>query len=378
MKAFGKILVIGLVVFGAVFAALNVDRMLNRPKPMGAENLDDFLSKTPTQPVRYEPTNTLPDFRDPVAKLAPCVVSVDRFQEIYDWFGDSRGVQNTGTGSGVIISADGYILTNNHVVAEGDQVKVRLTDERTFTAKVIGTDPRSDLAVLKIDAKNLTAATLGDSSNLVVGEWVIAIGNPLGYSNTVSVGVVSNLNRTLQTGQSSVLVDGIQTDAAINQGNSGGALANARGELIGINTAIVSNSGGNIGLGFAVPINRAKRVVKDIIDHGRVLYGTIGVTVYNAPGILESRSARRELASQHNAELPTKGLVIRAVDPDSPAGKLGLRNFDVLVRIDKTPLNLPIDLTKATMDKRPGDKVSLTYWSKGQEKTVTVSLAEPI
>lgn len=377
MKNATKFALTGAVVFAAAFGALQVDRLARQPQ--AKLDLTNALEAAQPRPVSLETAQTgAIDFRAPAAKISASVVSVDRFGQTYDFFGEARGVQQTGSGSGVVISADGYILTNNHVVENADRVQVRLSDERTLSAKVVGTDPRSDIAVLKVEGKNLTPAVLGDSAKLQAGEWVIAVGNPLGYDGTVSVGVVSSLNRTMQTGRSTMLVDGIQTDAAINQGNSGGALANARGELVGINTAIATTTGGSVGLGFAIPINRAKRIANDLIANGRVRYGTVGVEVYDRPGILESAGARAQIAEAVGAEPPKAGLIVRRIGRGSAADQLGLQPLDILVRLDNQPLNLPIDLTKALIDKRPGDKVRLTYWSKGQQKTSEVTLKEPL
>lgn len=379
MKDIAKIGLIGGVVFVAALGALQVDRMMRNPSAAGPESVEAFLASNPVRTVDFESGQGAPaDFRAAVAKLKDSVVSVDRLDERYNLMGRSVGLAQTGTGSGVIISGDGYILTNNHVVEEADKVLVRLPSDENLEATVVGTDPRSDLAVLKVTTKKkLTPAIQGDSGALQPGEWVIAIGNPLGYSNTVSVGVVSSLNRTLQTGRNTLLVDGIQTDAAINQGNSGGALANAKGELVGINSAIVSNSGGSIGLGFAIPINRAKRVVDEIIKTGRVRYGTLGVSVVDYPSVLKNPRARYEIESLHGAAPPEQGLWIRQVSPNSAAAKLGVKDLDIITQINNQVLNLPIDLTKALIDKRPGDKVRLTYWSKGQKRTVEASLQEP-
>lgn len=376
MRNVAKIIFVGLVCFGAAFGGMWAARRFAAGPP--AADIGSVLQGGGLTPARFEETAAPADFRTPVAKISPAVVSVDRFDQITDFFGESRGEQQTGTGSGVIISADGYILTNHHVVANADRVQIRMSDERTSSAKVVGTDARSDLAVLKIEEKNLTPAVLGDSAKLEVGVWVIAIGNPLGYSNTVSVGVVSNLNRSLQTSRETMLVDGIQTDAAINQGNSGGALANIRGELVGINSAIATNSGGSIGLGFAIPINRAKRVVEDILKFGRVRYGTLGVTIVDRPGLLQLAYARQQIERFAGSAPPKDGIVVRSVAPGSPGEKMGLQEVDILMKVDAMELKLPIDLTKALIDKRPGDKVRLTYWSKGQTKTVEVVLSEPL
>lgn len=378
MKEGTKILLAGAAVFAAVLGALQVNRMLVR-----RESADELFSAGPTvttRPAAFEAGTVPADFTRPVQKIAPSVVSVDRLERTYDFFGDSQGIQKTGSGSGVVISADGYIVTNHHVVANADSVQVRTSDERSVEARVIGTDAKSDLAVLKIDGKGLVPADLGDSSKLKVGEWVIAVGNPLGYSNTVSVGVVSNLNRTLQTGRTTYVWDGIQTDAAINQGNSGGALTNVQGQLIGINSAIATNTGGSIGLGFAIPVNRVKRVANDIIKFGSVRYGELGVKLLEIerdfPGALSSPRLRRSLAGYAGSEPPTSGLVVLEVIPGSAAAEIGLQPGDVLTQINNNKLNLPVDYLKSLIDRRPGEKVRLNYWSKGANKSVDVTLRE--
>jgi len=276
----------------------------------------------------------------------------------------------------VIISQKGYILTNNHVVENAAAVSVRMADGRSLEAQVIGTDPRSDLAVLKISAANLVPAEMGDSTRLEIGEWVIAIGTPLGYANTVSVGIVSSLNRTFTTGRQSALVDSIQTDAAINRGNSGGPLANAAGQVVGINTAIVSDTGGSVGLGFAIPIARAQRVVNDIVQYGHVRYGELGAYIVQRANFLNVEEVRTELKEAVGAEPPNHGLIIRDVRPSSPASTLGLQSLDVLLEVDGKQLDDPVDLTKALIDKRPGDKVQLKYWARGTVKSANIVLAE--
>ena len=205
------------------------------------------------------------DFSAAAKKASPSVVSVDQYRDVpRGLFSDEVTTRKTGTGSGVIISDSGYIVTNNHVVSGAKQVRVRLDDGRAYDAKVLGTDSRSDLAVIKVDAKNLHAIEIGSSKDVQVGQWVLAVGNPLGFDDTVSVGVVSSLRRNLAVGDQG-MVDAIQTDAAINAGNSGGALCNSQGQLIGINAAIASTNGGSIGIGFAIPVDRVKTVVDDIV-----------------------------------------------------------------------------------------------------------------
>lgn len=372
MKHMKKLLLglgIGAAVFTGAFLALRADRALE----------DRYVAETAgnwpeVRPASLDAGSAPADFRAAVKKVLPSVVSVDKSERIRRFFSNEVELRQTGTGSGVIISKDGYILTNNHVVQGADLVKVRLSDKRSFDAKVVGTDPRSDLAVLKINAPNLVAAEMADSSKLEIGEWVIAVGNPLGFSNTVSVGVVSSLNRTLPT-QESILVNSIQTDAAINQGNSGGALANASGQVVGINSAIASNSGGSIGLGFSIPINRAKQVVEDILKFGRVRYGWLGVSIYRE-GTLADPSVREALTQEFGQTPPAKGLLVTRVLSTSPAAKSGIQQYDIITALDGKELSDPVDYYTIMTDKRPGDTVRLNVWSRGTSKDVTVKLED--
>lgn len=365
---------IAIAVFAGGFGALRLESYL---KNRGESGSILRLNENKLTPASLEPTEPSFDFRSAVKKVLPSVVSVDRIDRVTRGFWDEESVlAQTGTGSGVIISQKGYILTNNHVVERAALVTVRLADQRSFEAKVVGTDPRSDLAVLKIEGANLVPAELGDSTKLEIGEWVIAIGTPLGYSNTVSAGIVSSLNRTFQTGRDSALVDSIQTDAAINQGNSGGALANSMGQVIGINTAIASQTGGSVGLGFAIPIKRAQRVVNDIIQYGHVRYGQLGAAVYSRPGMLDMEEYRSQLREAVGAEPPKYGLIVNRVSGSSAAGAAGVQQLDVLLEVDGRRLEEPVDLTKALIDKRPGDKVQLKFWSRGAVKTANIELTE--
>lgn len=372
MKKLLAALIIAVAAFAGVMGALQIDRWMHAP-----ETTEGFTANLPPATlVSFDSAQSPADFRAAAKAVMPAVVSVDKRERVRHFFSDEEEIIPTGTGSGVIISKDGYIITNNHVVDRAAQVQIRLSDQRTFNATVVGTDPQSDLAVLKINANKLTPAVLGDSGKLEIGEWLIAVGNPLGYSNTVSVGVVSSLKRTLSTQSGGVLLDTIQTDAAINSGNSGGALANARGEVVGINSAIVSNTGGNIGIGFAIPVNRAKKVVDDIIKYGHVKYGEPGLTIFRRAGLLQDPRNRAYYFEQFNVEAPQKGLIINEILPGGPAAKAGLKPLDVLLNIDGTSLDEPTDLTMALADKRPGDKVSVQLWSAGKKKTVTLVLAD--
>lgn len=366
---------IAIAVFIGAIAALRLESYLSKPK----EGAPIFtLNENRILPAGFQDGEGVAfDFRAAVKKIMPSVVSVDRMDRVRRGFWDDESViAQTGTGSGVIISQKGYILTNNHVVEEAAAVTVRLADGRSLEAQVVGTDPRSDLAVLKIGASNLVPAEMGDSSRLEIGEWVIAVGTPLGYENTVSVGIVSSLNRTFSTGRQSALIDSIQTDAAINKGNSGGPLANAAGQVVGINTAIVSDTGGSVGLGFAIPIARAQRVVNDIVQYGHVRYGQLGAWVVQRAGFLKVDEVRAELREAVGAEPPKAGLIVRQVISNTPAQRLGIQALDVLIEVDGKSLDDPIDLTKALIDKRPGDKVKLKYWSRGETKSADVVLAE--
>jgi S1-C subfamily serine protease len=285
-------------------------------------------------------------------------------------------VQTAGTGSGVIISADGYILTNNHVIAGAYSVNVRTPQGKAYEAKVIGADPRSDLAVLKIEASGLVPAQMGDSSKLEIGQWVLAVGNPLGYSGTVCAGIVSSLKRTLPEGEESpgLLIDAIQTDAAINPGNSGGALADAQGNVVGINALIASNTGGSVGLGFAIPINRAKKIVRDIIQYGHVRYGEPGFSISEQlPG---EPQVHDYLQTQVGPNPPTKGLIVVDVTANGPAALAGIKRLDIVESVDGVAMDTPIAFYKLFADKRPSDKITMQVWSAGNVKTVNIQLQD--
>jgi len=270
-----------------------------------------------------------------------------------------------GLGSGVIVSPDGYILTNNHVVDKATEIRVILSDERQFPAKIVGTDPKTDISVVKIATGGLPTIVLGDSSKLRVGDYVFAIGNPFGVGETATMGIIS------ATGRNGLDIedyeDFIQTDAAINPGNSGGALLNARGQLIGINTAILSGgSGGNQGIGFAIPINMAKRVMDEILKHGKVVRGYIGV------GIQELTP---DLAKAFNVPAE-KGALVGNADPNSPGAKAGLQRGDVITELNGTPISGPNDLRLQVGEMAPGTTVYLKINRNGESRNVTLTLGE--
>jgi periplasmic serine protease, Do/DeqQ family len=267
-------------------------------------------------------------------------------------------------GSGVIVDADhGYILTNNHVVANATTVRVKLKDGRTFKAKVVGHDPSTDIAVIKIDAKHLTALPIADSTKAEVGDFVVAIGDPFGIGQTVTSGIVSALGRvTNDTGYQ----DFIQTDASINPGNSGGALVNLRGQLIGINSEILSRSGGNMGIGFAIPSNLARNVMDQLIKYGKVSHGQIGVIIQNlTPDLAKALGATVD-----------RGVVISRVLPDSPAHKAGLKSEDIIIAANGTPIHDGTQLRNIVGLERVGTKVDLTVLRKGEKKDIEITVGK--
>jgi serine protease Do len=270
-----------------------------------------------------------------------------------------------GLGSGVIVSADGYILTNNHVVEKATDVKVQLADKRQFPGKVIGTDPKTDIAVVKIAATGLPTIALGNSGNLHVGDYAFAIGNPFGIGETATMGIIS------ATGRNGLSIedyeDFIQTDAAINPGNSGGALLDARGKLIGINTAILSGgSGGNQGIGFAIPINMAKYVMDQILKNGKVRRGYIGVLI---------QEVTPDLAKSFKVP-PEKGALVSNVEPNSPGAKAGLERGDVIMQLNGEPIDGPNDLKLKVAAIMPGTTVHLQVNRGGQTRDMDLTLGE--
>ena len=271
-------------------------------------------------------------------------------------------LRDLGLGSGFIISADGYVITNAHVVQSADEVTVTLTDKREFKAKVIGTDERTDVAVLKIDTTGLPKLNMGDSDKVRVGEWVLAIGSPFGFENTVTAGIVSAKSR--ETGE---FVPFIQTDAAVNVGNSGGPLFNTRGEVIGINSQIFSGSGGYLGISFAIPVNTAMNVANQIIKSGKVNRGRIGVSIPNP--------ITKDLAE--SLGLPNaKGALIDTVEKDSPAEKAGILAQDIILKVNGKQIESNIDLQRTIGNTAPGTKVAMSVWRKGAPKDITVTVGE--
>jgi Do/DeqQ family serine protease len=319
-----------------------------------------------------------------VESVAPAVVTIraegrvravrqplplpDEFRRFFDFPEDEGGAPERraeGLGSGVIVRADGHILTNHHVIDGADRIRVELKDGRAFTARVVGSDPPSDLAVLKIDAVDLPSIGLGNSDDVRVGDVVLAVGNPMGVGQTVTLGIVSAKGRATGLGDGS-FEDFIQTDAAINRGNSGGALVSTRGELIGINSQILSPSGGNIGIGFAIPANMARHVMDSLIKTGRVERGMLGVTV---------QSVTSDIAASLGMPV-ARGALVSSVSENSAADAAGLQRGDVVTAIDGAPVQNSNDLRNRVAATAPGASVSLTVLRDGKERMVTATLGE--
>ena len=315
---------------------------------------------------------------DAVARISPSVVTIqtttvervaaDPFELFFG--GRSGERRGAGLGSGFIIRADGVIVTNAHVVSGASSVSTALRDGTTYPARIVGVDEANDLAVLKIEARNLPVAPLGSSDGLLIGEWAIAIGNPYGFllgnsEPSVTAGVISGTGRNLvgRGEGNGIYVDMIQTDASINPGNSGGPLVDALGQVIGVNSSIYSPTGGSIGLGFAIPINRAKRVVEDLLLHGAVRTPWIGVKLQNAP-FGDPRA------------LLTAGAVVRSVTPGSPAARAGIRPGDVILRSRDRVLRNAYDWQAELLDLRVGEQVPLVIRRDGREQQIKVAVTD--
>jgi len=311
----------------------------------------------------------------PVAAVAEKVkqsvvnIRTEKVERSYDFFYGPFYEKVTGIGTGIIIRKDGYIVTNNHVVAGASKITVILFNGKELSGKLVGVDAESDLAVVRVEASGLPAADIGDSSKLRVGELAVAIGNPFGLSHTVSAGVISALQRNIKatddSGQTYLYTNLIQTDAAINPGNSGGPLCNARGEVIGINTLIYSRSGGYQGIGFAIPINDAMRIVEDLINKGRASHAYIGIF--------------GDDASRYVERLPEgvkEGAIVVQVIPGSPAEKAGLKRFDIIVEFNGKPIKSMEDLVGAVRMHDPGDKVKIVFYRDGKKHQVEIVLEE--
>ena len=342
-----------------------------------------FIAPAPAQSMRG-----LPDFTDLYEQQGPAVVSIDvtqtikrsqfpdmseddPFYEFFRRFGQvprgrerQRDFEQQSVGSGFILSSDGHILTNAHVVDEATEVLVKLSDKREFRAKVVGTDKRTDVALLKIDATGLPKVTIGDPEKLRVGEWVAAIGKPFGLENTITAGIVSAKGRDLP--QENNLVPFIQTDEPINPGNSGGPLFNMKGEVVGMNSLIFSRTGGYMGLAFAIPIDVAMNVVKQLQEKGRVTRGRIGVQI---------QEVTKETADAFGLNKAT-GALVNSVEKGGPADKAGVESGDIILKAEGRTVNSSSELPRIITQIKPGTKITLQVWRKGASKDLAVTVAE--
>jgi serine protease Do len=344
-------------------------------------------SPTPQPAVVVSSGQPQTSYADVVSRVSPAVVTIRSARRVRapqqqpflddpffrDFFGN-RGLpqQQTprdslerGLGSGVIVTSDGYVLTNHHVVDGAEEITVDLTDNRTLKAKLVGSDQLSDLAVLKIDLANLPVLPPGDSDRVRVGDVVLAVGNPLGIGQTVTSGIISAKGRATGLSDGS-FEDFLQTDAAINRGNSGGALVNTNGELIGINSQILSPSGGNIGIGFAIPANMAKNVMDQLIKSGKVRRGKIGVTIQQVTSDIASSLGLKDV----------RGALVNGVEQGGPAERAGIQRGDVIVGLNGQPVDDSNSLRNRIAGTQPGNEVNVTFLRNGKEQSAKVTLGE--
>lgn len=345
-------------------------------------------SAVPAQPVdlTYAAEKSLPSvvhiLSTKNSKVQTVEVESDPFSDFFGdpfgFFGNPQGnggkqkrsvrtPKQQGSGSGVIISADGYIVTNNHVVADADELTVTLNDNKEYSARIIGTDKTTDLALIKIDGKNLPAITIANSEDIKVGEWVLAVGNPFNLTNTVTAGIVSAKGRSLyKNGVESF----IQTDAAINPGNSGGALVNTRGELIGINAMLYSQTGSFSGYGFAIPTSIMNKVVDDLKTYGTVQRAVVGIQGSDVKNYVDGQKEQGK-----DIDLGTmEGIYVAKVTEESAAEEAGLKEGDVIIAIDGKEMNKMADMQEYLAKKRPGDKVTVTYLRDKKKNTKSITL----
>ncbi len=367
-----------IILFSAIGGAFTLGAyklFIEKPQVVVEKFTDSTLNSTPVNYANGMVTsieNT--DFTVSAEKTLNSVVHVKNtsFKTVRNphaefFYGQGSGAKQysqVGTGSGVVISADGYIITNNHVIKNATEIEVTLNNKKNYKAELIGTDPTNDIALLKVDASDLTYVTFGDSNSIKVGEWVLAVGNPYNLTSTVTAGIISAKGRDLDGNRG---VDSfIQTDAAVNPGNSGGALVNIRGELVGINTAISSRTGSFIGYSFAVPSNIAKKVVEDLMEFGNVQKAILGIR----GGELNSEVAEKL------AVMETEGFYISEVTEGSGAQKAGLKKNDIIIKLDNVKIATYADLAGFISSKRPNDNVQVTFLRNEEEKKLNVKLTK--
>jgi len=359
------VLMAGLLTSGPAFAK---EQTVSRESSQLLSKLSNALAEVAevARPVvvNISTTSTITEEENPFGDMFKDPFFRHFFGDQFGNPGQKRKYKSSALGSGVIVSPDGYILTNNHVVKGADEIKVILFDKREFKGKVVGTDPRTDLAVIKIHAKNLPTIKIGDSSKLKTGDIVLAIGNPFGLNQTITMGIVSAVGRS-NIGLAD-FEDFIQTDAPINPGNSGGALVNSDAELVGINTAIYSTSGGYMGIGFSIPSDMAKSVMDSIIKYGKVIRGWMGVSIQNLTPELAKSMGFKE----------TEGALIAGVESGSPADKAGLKRGDLIVDMNGKKVVDSTSLRNMVASSAPGTNVGIKIIREGKEQTISMTLGE--
>ena len=368
---------------GGLFSLMVSNYFLFDSELISSGNLDNTAASNFNY-VSHPTSSIVPvgDFTMAASKTVNGVVHVKTEIEVQnaynpwaDFFGDESGIEpyiQKGSGSGVIISDDGYIITNNHVIQGADNIEVSMNDNRSYSAELIGTDPTTDIAVLKIEGSHFPSLKIGDSEAVKIGEWVLAVGNPFDLTSTVTAGIVSAKGRNINLlssdpGRKIFPVESfIQTDAAVNPGNSGGALVNTNGELIGVNTAIASKTGSFSGYSFAVPSSIASKVAEDLIKYGQVQRAYIGVRIM---------PVTETLANEYN--LPNvKGIHVKSLTENGAAYDAGIKSGDVILQINSKDVNSVPQLQEQISKYRPGDKVTVTVWRGGNEKNISVELRD--
>lgn len=372
MKKYLIVLISSLV--SALLAILLYQQFLEEPQKIVVRDIvpTSFTTNQTSQPDVFDvsPSRIVPlqeptSFVDAARLVTPAVVNIKTVQSTGSFNFLRGGSVGTASGSGVILSTDGFIVTNNHVIKDSDEIRVTMSDKREFEAKLIGTDPSTDLALLKVEGSDLPALTFGNSDSLQIGEWVLAVGNPFNLSSTVTAGIVSAKGRSIDILEGQDRIESfIQTDAAVNPGNSGGALVNARGELIGINTAIITRSGRYEGYSFAVPANLASKVVKDLRDYGMVQRGLMGVYIEE----VDSRRAR-ELGLEEVA-----GIYITRVTRGGGADDGGLKKGDVIVSINGVDTKTLPEMQEQVGRYRPGNAIVVEYIRRGETEKTSIVL----
>lgn len=373
MKKFSSLLLVSIL--GGILTLGSYKLLLEEETPQAQKTVSILPETAKTSFVSHTNYNNslseAPDFREAANKTVHAVVHVKNVaiyegpRNIWEYYnGKQKGEKALqGAGSGVIITPDGYIVTNNHVIKDASEIQVTLNNNLTYKAKVVGTDPQADIALIKIDESELDYIPFGDSESAKLGDWVLAVGNPFNLTSTVTAGIISAKGRDLTEGETR-MPSFIQTDAAINPGNSGGALVNTSGELIGINTAISSRTGSYIGYGFAVPSNNARKIVEDLLEYGNVQQAILGIT----------GSTLNPKAAQENELAITQGVYVASVTDG--AKEAGLQEGDLITKVDDVKVRKLSDLTAYIGTKRPKDEVQVNFFRNGEEKIKRIQLTK--